>query len=103
MSHELRTPLNAIIGITEMLMDDAQDAGNKEALEPLERIARAGKHLLHLINEVLDLSKIEAGKLEMNYEAVAVASLVTDVIGEVEALAAKNDDQLVVDVPRTSG
>ena len=103
MSHELRTPLNAIIGITEMLMDDAQDAGNKEALEPLERIARAGKHLLHLINEVLDLSKIEAGKLEMNYEAVAVASLVADVIGEVEALAAKNNNQLVVECPSDIG
>ena len=103
MSHELRTPLNAIIGITEMLMDDAQDAGNKETLEPLERIARAGKHLLHLINEVLDLSKIEAGKLEMNYEAVALASLVADVIGEVEALAAKNNDELVVECPSDIG
>jgi adenylate cyclase len=97
MSHELRTPLNAIIGITEMLMDDAQDAENKEALEPLERIARAGKHLLHLINEVLDLSKIEAGKLEMNYEAVTMDSLVSDVVGEVEPLATKNNDQLVIE------
>ena len=103
MSHELRTPLNAIIGITEMLMDDAQDAGNKETLEPLERIARAGKHLLHLINEVLDLSKIEAGKLDMNYEAVALASLVADVIGEVEALAAKNNDELMVECPSDIG
>jgi adenylate cyclase len=103
MSHELRTPLNAIIGITEMLMDDAQDAGNKETLEPLERIARAGKHLLQLINEVLDLSKIEAGKLEMNYEAVTLALLVADVIGEVEPLAAKNNDQLVVECPPDIG
>jgi adenylate cyclase len=103
MSHELRTPLNAIIGITEMLMDDAQDAGIKETLEPLERIARAGKHLLQLINEVLDLSKIEAGKLEMNYEAVTLALLVADVIGEVEPLAAKNNDQLVVECPSDIG
>jgi adenylate cyclase len=97
MSHELRTPLNAVIGITEMLMDDAQDAGNKETLQPLERIARAGKHLLHLINEILDLSKIEAGKLEINYEAVTLGSLTADVIAEVQALAAKNNNRLVVE------
>ena len=69
----------------------------RSAREPLERIARAGKHLLQLINEVLDLSKIEAGKLEINYEPVAVASLVGDVVGEAEPLAAKNGNRLVVD------
>lgn len=103
MSHELRTPLNAVIGITEMLMDDAQDAGNKETLEPLERIARAGKHLLHLINEILDLSKIEAGKLEINYEAVTLVSLTADVIAEVQALAAKNNNHLVIECPSDIG
>jgi signal transduction histidine kinase/CheY-like chemotaxis protein len=97
MSHELRTPLNAVIGITEMLMEDAEDSGDHGAREPLGRIARAGKHLLQLINEVLDLSKIEAGKLEINYEPVAVASLVSDVVGEAEPLAAKNGNRLVVD------
>ncbi|MDP6708056.1 MAG: PAS-domain containing protein, partial [Alphaproteobacteria bacterium] len=64
MSHELRTPLNAVIGITEMLEEDAQDDGLDDFVEPLQRVGRAGKHLLHLINEVLDLSKIEAGRLE---------------------------------------
>ncbi len=103
MSHELRTPLNAVIGITEMLMEDAEDTGDQSMREPLDRIARAGKHLLQLINEVLDLSKIEAGKLEINYEPVALASLVRDVMGEAEPLAAKNSNQLVVECPPDIG
>ena len=97
MSHELRTPMNAVIGITEMLMEEAEDSSDREALEPLERILRAGKHLLQLINEILDLSKIEAGKLELNYEPIAVAALVDDVIGEAQSLAAKNSNKLVVE------
>ena len=97
MSHELRTPLNAVIGITEMLIEDTEDADNRSAREPLERISRAGKHLLQLINEVLDLSKIEAGKLEISYETVDVAALVNDLVGEVEPLAAKNANHFVVE------
>jgi adenylate cyclase len=103
MSHELRTPLNAVIGITEMLMEDAEDSGDRRTVEPLERIGRAGRHLLQLINEVLDLSKIEAGKLEMNYESLALASLVGDVVGEAEPLAAKNGNRLVVECPPDIG
>ncbi len=103
MSHELRTPLNAIIGITEMVMEDAEDSGDRSLREPLERIARAGKHLLQLINDVLDLSKIEAGKLEVNYEPVDLALLVGDVIGEAETLAAKNANRLSVDCPPNIG
>jgi signal transduction histidine kinase/DNA-binding response OmpR family regulator len=103
MSHELRTPLNAIIGITEMVMEDAEDSGDRSLREPLERIARAGKHLLQLINDVLDLSKIEAGKLEVNYEPVDLASLVGDVVGEAETLAAKNGNRLVVECPPNIG
>jgi adenylate cyclase len=103
MSHELRTPLNAVIGITEMLIEDSEEAGNHSAREPLERISRAGKHLLQLINEVLDLSKIEAGKLEINYETVDVAALVHDLIGEVEPLAAKNGNRFVVECPPDIG
>ena len=97
MSHELRTPLNAVIGITEMLIEDSEEAGYRSAREPLERISRAGKHLLQLINEVLDLSKIEAGKLDINYETVDVAALVDDLVGEVEPLAAKNANRFVAE------
>ena len=68
MSHELRTPLNAIIGLTEMMVTNAARFGTEKALEPLRRVNAAGTHLLSLINEILDLSKIEAGKLELNPE-----------------------------------
>ena len=103
MSHELRTPLNAVIGITEMLIEDTEEADNHGAREPLERILRAGKHLLQLINEVLDLSKIEAGKLEISYETVDVAALVDDLVGEVEPLAAKNANRFVAECPSDIG
>jgi adenylate cyclase len=103
MSHELRTPLNAVIGITEMLMEDAEESGDTTVREPLERISRAGKHLLQLINEVLDLSKIEAGKLEISYQPVALTPLVDDVVGEVEPLAEKNGNRLVVECPPDIG
>ena len=74
MSHELRTPLNAIIGLTEMMVTNAARFGTEKALEPLRRVNAAGTHLLSLINEVLDLSKIEAGKLELNPEPVNLAT-----------------------------
>lgn len=96
MSHELRTPLNAIIGITEMLKDDAADAGQDELMEPLERIHRAGKHLLHLINEILDLSKIEAGKLALSLENVEVAPLLREAAATAEPLAARNGNRLEI-------
>jgi signal transduction histidine kinase len=81
MSHELRTPLNAIIGLTEMMVTNAARFGTEKALEPLRRVNAAGTHLLSLINEVLDLSKIEAGKLELNPEPVNLARLIDEVIG----------------------
>jgi signal transduction histidine kinase len=76
MSHELRTPLNAIIGLTEMIVSNAAKFGADKVLEPLRRVNAAGTHLLGLINEVLDLSKIEAGKLELNPEPVNLARLI---------------------------
>ena len=103
MSHELRTPLNAIIGITEMLVEDAEDQNDLGAREPLERIGRAGRHLLQLINEILDLSKIEAGKLELNYEQVNLAPLMGDVAGEADPLARKNNNKLVIKCPTDLG
>jgi len=80
MSHELRTPLNAIIGLTEMMVTNAARFGTEKAQEPLRRVNAAGTHLLSLINEVLDLSKIEAGKLELNPEPVNLARLIDEVI-----------------------
>src|SRR5262249_24587108 len=76
MSHELRTPLNAILGLTEMMVTNAPRFGTEKAAEPLRRVHRAGTHLLGLINQVLDLSKIEAGKLELNPESVNLAPLI---------------------------
>jgi signal transduction histidine kinase len=97
MSHELRTPLNAIIGLTEMMVANAARFGTDKAAEPLNRVHRAGTHLLGLINQVLDLSKIEAGKLELNPESVSVAPLVEEVIGTAGQLAEQNKNRLVVD------
>jgi GAF domain-containing protein len=103
MSHELRTPLNAIIGLTEMMVSHAARFGTEKALEPLRRVNAAGTHLLSLINEVLDLSKIEAGKLELNPEPVDLARLIDEVIGTAGQLAEKNKNRLVVEAPENVG
>ena len=100
MSHELRTPLNAIIGLTEMLVSNAARFGTDKALEPLRRVNRAGTHLLGLINQVLDLSKIEAGKLELNLESVSIAPLIEEVVGTARPLAEQNKNRLSVECPR---
>jgi signal transduction histidine kinase len=103
MSHELRTPLNAIIGLTEMMVTNAARFGTEKALEPLRRVNAAGTHLLSLINEVLDLSKIEAGKLELNPEPVNLARLIDEVIGTAGQLAEKNHNRLVVEAQENLG
>ncbi len=103
MSHELRTPLNAIIGLTEMMVSNAARFGTEKALEPLRRVNAAGTHLLSLINEVLDLSKIEAGKLELNPEAVDLSRLIDEVIGTAGQLAEKNQNRLVVEAQENVG
>jgi len=102
-SHELRTPLNAIIGLTEMMVTNAARFGTEKALEPLRRVNAAGNHLLGLINQVLDLSKIEAGKLELNPESVSLAPLIDEVIGTAGQLAEKNKNRLVVEAEQTLG
>jgi GAF domain-containing protein len=103
MSHELRTPLNAIIGLTEMMVKNAARFGTEKAQEPLQRVNRAGTHLLGLINQVLDLSKIEAGKLELNPQTVQLGPLIKDVIGTAGQLAEQNKNRLVVDTQENLG
>ena len=102
-SHELRTPLNAIIGLTEMMVTNAARFGTEKAQEPLQRVNRAGTHLLGLINQVLDLSKIEAGKLELNPQTVQLAPLINEVIGTGGQLAEQNKNRLVVDAQENLG
>jgi GAF domain-containing protein len=103
MSHELRTPLNAIIGLTEMMVKNAARFGTERAQEPLQRVNRAGTHLLGLINQVLDLSKIEAGKLELNPQTVQLTSLINDVIDTAGQLAEQNKNRLVVEAQENLG
>ena len=97
MSHELRTPLNAIIGLTEMMHTNAARFGTEKAQEPLRRVHAAGTHLLGLINQVLDLSKIEAGKLELSPESVTLPPLIDEVIGTGRQLAEQNKNRLVAE------
>jgi two-component system NtrC family sensor kinase len=103
MSHELRTPLNAIIGLTEMMVKNAARFGTEKAQEPLQRVNRAGTHLLGLINQVLDLSKIEAGKLELNPQTVQLTPLIKEVISTAGQLAEQNKNRLVVDAQENLG
>jgi signal transduction histidine kinase len=103
MSHELRTPLNAIIGLTDMLVTNTARFGTEKAAEPLRRVHAAGNHLLGLINQVLDLSKIEAGKLELNPQIVPSATLIDQVIGTARHLAEQNENRLVVEAPDDLG
>jgi signal transduction histidine kinase/CheY-like chemotaxis protein len=96
MSHELRTPLNAIIGYSELLEEEMRDAGGDGNVRDLRRIRGAGKHLLSLINDVLDLSKIEAGKMALHLESFDVASLVEEMITTLEPVAERNSNGLVL-------
>jgi signal transduction histidine kinase len=96
MSHELRTPLNAIIGYSEMLQEDAADKEDKASIDDLQRIESAGRHLLGLVNDILDLSKIEAGRMELNLSTFALPPLIDEVVKTIEPLAAKNGNQVAV-------
>jgi PAS domain S-box-containing protein len=96
MSHELRTPLNAIIGYSEFLKEEAQDLNLNEFLTDLDRIESAGRHLLGVINDVLDLSKVEAGKMDVYLEDVDIRALIGEVEAIIRPLVAKNNNQLTV-------
>jgi PAS domain S-box-containing protein len=97
MSHELRTPLNAIIGYSEMLIEDADEMGYSSIVPDVKKIQAAGSHLLDLINNILDLSKIEAGKMDLFYEAFDIPDMVEGVLATVKPLIAKNNNTLEVE------
>ncbi len=96
MSHELRTPLNAVLGYTEILLEDAELEGNGGQIADLQKINAAGKHLLAMVNDILDISKIEAGKMELNIETVDLDTLVVEVESTARPLAAKNTNAFSV-------
>jgi PAS domain S-box-containing protein len=103
MSHELRTPLNAIIGYSEMLMEDAEELEQEQFVSDLKRIHASGKHLLMLINDVLDISKIEAGKMELFLETFDIPRMIQDVVSTIQPLADKNSNLLKVYCPDSVG
>ena len=101
MSHELRTPMNAIIGYCEMLIEEVQDAGHQAYLPDLQKIHNAGKHLLSVINDILDLSKIEAGKMDLYAEEFDVPEIIEEIKNTIQPLIDKNANRLIVDCPTT--
>jgi PAS domain S-box-containing protein len=103
MSHELRTPLNAIIGYSEMLQEELEALRQPQLVEDLSKINTAGRHLLALISDILDLSKIEAGKMQLHLETFPVAPMLEDVVATARPLAARNGNTLEVVTPAASG
>jgi signal transduction histidine kinase/DNA-binding response OmpR family regulator len=103
MSHELRTPLNAIIGYSEILQEDAAESGQDRIITDLKKIESAGRHLLGLINDILDLSKVEAGKMEVYIEEVEISSLLGEVGAIIKPLVAKNGNTLEMRVASDIG
>ncbi len=94
MSHELRTPMNAIIGYSEMLIEEAEDIGQDDFVTDLQKIHGAGKHLLNLINDILDLSKVEAGRMELYLETFGIKNLINETISTIYPLIEKNNNTL---------
>ncbi|MFQ5612121.1 MAG: PAS domain S-box protein [Anaerolineae bacterium] len=103
MSHELRTPLNAIIGYSEMLAEDAEDRGYDDFVPDLNKIQIAGNHLLALVNNVLDLSKVEAGKMELHLEGFSISALIDDVVTTIQPLLKKDGNTLYINCPGDIG
>jgi len=96
MSHELRTPLNAVIGYSEMLQEEAEEKGQMETVPDLKRINYAGKHLLSLVNDILDLSKIEVGKMELFPTVINIKEMVTNIADTVKTLIEKNNNTFII-------
>jgi CheY-like chemotaxis protein/anti-sigma regulatory factor (Ser/Thr protein kinase) len=103
MSHELRTPLNAIIGYGEMVQEEAAEIGAHSLVSDLQKIHTAGRHLLGLINDVLDLSKIEAGKMDLFLETFAVAPMTAEVCNTMRPIVEKGGNSLSLDLPADAG
>jgi signal transduction histidine kinase/CheY-like chemotaxis protein len=103
MSHELRTPMNAIIGYSEILEEEAEDLGQESFIPDLQKIKAAGRHLLTLINDILDLSKIEAGKSDLFLETFEIEPLMRDTQATLQPLVEKNSNRLTVNVPADIG
>jgi len=98
MSHEIRTPLNAVLGYTEMVAEEAEELGNMGMVEDLKRVGRSGTHLLDLVNDILDLSKIEAGKLELLEEDVELSALIKEVVDEVAPLVEQHHNHVQLEL-----
>ncbi|MCZ6593199.1 MAG: ATP-binding protein [Alphaproteobacteria bacterium] len=103
MSHELRTPLNAIIGYSEMMLEDAEEEGAKERTDDLRKVRRSGRQLLGLINDILDISKIEAGKIELNFDTVDLADIAPEVESTAAPLMEANGNNFKIVVPEGIG
>jgi signal transduction histidine kinase len=103
MSHELRTPLNAVIGYSEILKEDVEERGQSDLAPDLDRINIAGRHLLQLINEVLDLSRIEAGRTDFHLEEIDLAVLMNEIAATVRPLVEANGNRLILDIPGDPG
>ena len=103
MSHELRTPLNAIIGYSEMLQEEVQDSGKVSNVRDLQKIQAAGKHLLALINDVLDLSKIEAGKMQLHVEVFEIQDMIEEIVTTLKPAIAKNENAFQLRMPKEIG
>jgi PAS domain S-box-containing protein len=102
MSHELRTPLNAVIGYSEMLQDEAEEDGLDSFIPDLLKIRSAGTHLLGLINDVLDISKIEAGKMDIDLHSLEPHALINEILATAKPLVEKNNNQLLLDAPEST-
>ncbi len=103
MSHELRTPLNAIIGYAEMVGEELEERGEQKLVSDLDKVRSAGRHLLGLINDILDVSKIEAGRMEVHLEQVEMDGFLEEAMDTVRPLMEQNDNELVLDAPAALG